>query len=53
MGKRRFRVDRKKEIGVWDMVCRPVTHRDIGKDNISSKWMTGETEQETVQGRKM
>ena len=35
------------------MASRPMTHRDIGKDNISSKWMTGETEWEAVQGRRM
>ena len=42
-----------KETGIQDMASRPMTHRDIGKDNISSKSMTGETEWETVQGRKM
>ena len=26
------------------------THRDMGKDNISSKWMAGETKRKTAQG---
>ena len=37
-------------MGIEDMVCRPRAHRDMGKDNISSKCMTGETERETVKG---